>query len=88
MTRRDFACASAAALIIAGAICTPVAANDVKRVSANGTELSYVEAGQGEPVIFVHGGFRTIGCGPGICQNSPAVFAPSRTAAAIIFPTM
>jgi pimeloyl-ACP methyl ester carboxylesterase len=58
MTRRDFACASAAALIIAGAICTPVAADDVKRVSANGTELSYVEAGQGEPVIFVHGGLQ------------------------------
>ena len=58
MTRRDFAGASAGALIIAGAICTPVAADDVKRVSANGTELSYVEAGQGEPVIFVHGGLQ------------------------------
>jgi len=33
-------------------------ADDVKRVSANGTELSYVEAGQGEAVIFVHGGLQ------------------------------
>lgn len=30
-------------------------ADDIKRVSANGTEFSYVEVGQGEPVIFVHG---------------------------------
>jgi non-heme chloroperoxidase len=30
-------------------------AADVKRISANGTELAYVEAGQGEPIIFVHG---------------------------------
>jgi pimeloyl-ACP methyl ester carboxylesterase len=33
-------------------------ADDVKRVAANGTELTYVEAGQGEPVIFVHGGLQ------------------------------
>ncbi len=33
-------------------------ADDVKRVAANGTELSYVEAGQGDPVIFVHGGLQ------------------------------
>jgi non-heme chloroperoxidase len=33
-------------------------ADDVKRVAANGTELSYVEVGQGEPVIFVHGGLQ------------------------------
>jgi non-heme chloroperoxidase len=32
--------------------------DDVKRVSANGTELSYVEVGKGEPVIFVHGGLQ------------------------------
>ena len=39
-------------------MCTTAVADDVKRVSANGTELSYVEAGQGEPVIFVHGGLQ------------------------------
>jgi non-heme chloroperoxidase len=33
-------------------------AEDVKRISANGTELAYIEAGQGEPVIFVHGGLQ------------------------------
>jgi len=55
MTPRDVARTTAAALIFAGAMCTLAAANDVKRISANGTELSYVEAGQGEPVIFVHG---------------------------------
>ena len=58
MTRRELACAFTLALIIAGAICTMAVANDVKRVSANGAELSYVEAGQGEPVIFVHGGLQ------------------------------
>ncbi|WP_424630489.1 alpha/beta fold hydrolase [Bradyrhizobium sp. SYSU BS000235] len=29
--------------------------NDVKRISANGAEFAYIEAGQGEAVIFVHG---------------------------------
>jgi non-heme chloroperoxidase len=58
MTRRDFARATAGALIITGAICTTVVADDVNRVSASGTELSYVEAGRGEPVIFVHGGLQ------------------------------
>ena len=58
MTRRDFARATAGALIITGAMCTAAVADDVKRVSANGTELSYVEAGQGDPVIFVHGGLQ------------------------------
>ncbi|KRR16334.1 alpha/beta fold hydrolase [Bradyrhizobium retamae] len=37
---------------------TKAHAGDIKRVSANGTELSYVEVGQGEPVIFVHGGLQ------------------------------
>jgi pimeloyl-ACP methyl ester carboxylesterase len=41
-----------------GTNCTTVMAEGVKRVSANGTELSYVETGQGEPVIFVHGGLQ------------------------------
>jgi non-heme chloroperoxidase len=33
-------------------------ADDIKRISANGTELAYVEVGQGEPVVFVHGGLQ------------------------------
>src|SRR5215216_3734762 len=33
-------------------------AQEIKRISANGTELAYVEAGKGEPVIFVHGGLQ------------------------------
>jgi non-heme chloroperoxidase len=37
---------------------TTAHADNIKRVSANGTELSYVEVGQGEPVIFVHGGLQ------------------------------
>jgi non-heme chloroperoxidase len=37
---------------------TPAAADDIKRVSANGTALAYVEAGRGEPVVFVHGGLQ------------------------------
>jgi non-heme chloroperoxidase len=58
MTRRDFARTTAGALFITVAISTAAVADDVKKVSANGTELSYVEAGQGEPVIFVHGGLQ------------------------------
>jgi non-heme chloroperoxidase len=58
MTRRDLVRATAAALIIIGAICSTAVADDIKRVAVNGTELSYVEAGQGEPVIFVHGGLQ------------------------------
>ena len=58
MTRRDFARTTAGALFVTAAICTTAVADDVKRVSANGTELSYVEAGQGDPVIFVHGGLQ------------------------------
>lgn len=33
-------------------------AQEIKRISANGTELAYVEAGKGETVIFVHGGLQ------------------------------
>jgi pimeloyl-ACP methyl ester carboxylesterase len=33
-------------------------ADEIKRISANGTEFAYVEFGQGEPVIFVHGGLQ------------------------------
>jgi pimeloyl-ACP methyl ester carboxylesterase len=58
MTRRDFAHATLGALIINSAIGTVTPADEVKRISANGTELAYVEAGQGEPIIFVHGGLQ------------------------------
>jgi pimeloyl-ACP methyl ester carboxylesterase len=57
MNRRDFVRAAAGALIIS-MMSSVVLADDVKRVAANGTELSYVEVGQGEPVIFVHGGLQ------------------------------
>ena len=58
MTRPDFARGAVGALIISAAL-TPLAmADEVKRVSANGTELAYVEVGQGEPVIFIHGGLQ------------------------------
>jgi pimeloyl-ACP methyl ester carboxylesterase len=46
----------AAVFILGGA--TMSGANEIKRISANGTELVYVEAGVGEPVIFVHGGLQ------------------------------
>ena len=33
-------------------------ADEVKRISANGTEFAYVEIGAGEPIVFVHGGLQ------------------------------
>ncbi len=54
MIRRGLARALAA-LVIGSAMSTLATANDIKRVSANGAEFAYIEAGQGEPVIFVHG---------------------------------
>jgi non-heme chloroperoxidase len=46
----------AVAAIVTTCLTSAVGADDgIKRVSANGTELSYVELGQGEPVIWVHG---------------------------------
>ena len=47
----------AVALFILGEVRT-ANADELKRASANGTELSCVEVGQGEPVIFVHGGLQ------------------------------
>src|SRR6266581_8052217 len=58
MTCRDFARATLAALVIGGALNTLAVADEIKRVSANGTDFAYVELGQGEPVIFVHGGLQ------------------------------
>jgi non-heme chloroperoxidase len=54
----NFARAAFAALIISGSINIMATADELKRVSANGTVLAYVELGQGEPVIFVHGGLQ------------------------------
>src|SRR3954453_8858651 len=53
-----FVCAMASILFIGCTMGTAAMADEVKRASANGTELSYVEVGQGEPVIFVHGGLQ------------------------------
>ena len=47
-----------AVLIISGTMITVAAAHEVRRISANGTVLAYIELGQGEPVIFVHGGLQ------------------------------
>lgn len=58
ITRRGFAAAAVGALIVSSTIGTMATADDVKRISANGTELAYVEVGQGEPIIFVHGGLQ------------------------------
>src|ERR1700722_4309651 len=45
-------------LLFCGTISNMTVAGDVKRISVNGTDLAYVEFGQGEPVIFVHGGLQ------------------------------
>src|SRR5215831_16074858 len=37
---------------------TTTMADEIKRISVNGYELAYVEQGQGEPVVFVHGGLQ------------------------------
>ena len=58
MTRPHFARATVGALIISAALTALAMADEVKRVSANGIELAYVEVGQGEPVIFIHGGLQ------------------------------
>jgi non-heme chloroperoxidase len=57
MIRRLVLRAAVGALII-NIMGSVAMADDVKRVAANGTELSYVEVGQGDPVIFVHGGLQ------------------------------
>jgi pimeloyl-ACP methyl ester carboxylesterase len=42
-------------IILSALLCAPATAADTKQIDANGTSLSYVEAGQGVPVVFVHG---------------------------------
>ena len=57
MSRRNLARAAVGALLV-NRMSGVALADGVKRVAANGTELAYVEAGQGQPVIFVHGGLQ------------------------------
>src|SRR5450631_1541133 len=54
----NFARSVFAFMVISGSINTVATADELKRVSVNGTVLAYVELGQGEPVIFVHGGLQ------------------------------
>lgn len=46
------------ATLVISAGATGSRASEIKRISANGTELAYAESGIGEPVIFVHGGLQ------------------------------
>jgi non-heme chloroperoxidase len=58
MTCGDVARATVAALFVGGVLNNVAMANEIKRVSVNGADLAYVELGQGDPVIFVHGGLQ------------------------------
>jgi non-heme chloroperoxidase len=60
MRCRDFARATG------GAPEHPGMADEIKRVSANGTEFAYVEPGQRDPVVFVHGALQDYRMWPGI----------------------
>lgn len=53
-------CLRSLALILSfyGSITTVVMAEEPKQISINGYEIAYVEAGQGDPVMFVHGGLQ------------------------------
>ena len=53
-----FARVAFAFLMISGSINAVATADELKRVSANGTVLAYIESGQGDPVVFVHGGLQ------------------------------
>ncbi|MGY4400748.1 alpha/beta fold hydrolase [Bradyrhizobium sp. USDA 3315] len=37
---------------------TTTKADEIKRISVNGYEFAYIEQGQGEPLVFVHGGLQ------------------------------
>lgn len=45
-------------LILCPVHLAPAIGADVKQVSVNGMQFAYVEAGQGEPVVLVHGGLQ------------------------------
>jgi non-heme chloroperoxidase len=48
----------ALALVFCGTISAVSVADEVRLISVNDTKLAYIELGQGEPVIFVHGGLQ------------------------------
>jgi non-heme chloroperoxidase len=41
--------------VLTAALCIPAAASDTKQIDVNGTALTYVEVGQGVPIVLVHG---------------------------------
>ncbi|WP_168195463.1 alpha/beta fold hydrolase [Bradyrhizobium sp. NAS80.1] len=47
-----------AGLILCPLHLAPAIGADVKQVRVNGTKLAYVETGQGDPVVLVHGGLQ------------------------------
>lgn len=47
-----------AGLILCALHLAPAIGADVKQVRVNGTQFTYVEAGQGDPVVLVHGGLQ------------------------------
>jgi non-heme chloroperoxidase len=49
---------SAAAVLVVAAGVSLASQDVVKRVAVNGTELAYVEAGTGQPLLLVHGGMQ------------------------------
>jgi hypothetical protein len=65
---------------------TPASATDIKQVMVNDTPLAYLEAGHGEPLVFVHGGSRTTGSGPGTWRALPRAIGSLRIAGAITIP--
>src|SRR5438477_664247 len=58
MKHRNLAWATLGTLVVSAVLNATAMADEIKRISANGTELAYLEVGQGEPVIFVHGGLQ------------------------------
>lgn len=55
---KTFVCSFFALIVFLALGSTTTTADEIKRISVNGYELAYVEQGQGEPVIFVHGGLQ------------------------------
>ncbi len=45
----------ALSVLLGAALCMPAAGADTRQINANGTTLTYVEEGQGVPVVLVHG---------------------------------
>jgi len=55
---KTFVCSFFALIVSLALGNTTTMADEIKRISVNGYELAYVEQGQGEPVVFVHGGLQ------------------------------